>query len=124
MTTIEPHRAYRRTVERNDVTGELVQRVSSGGGMHRLNKLGWEFGSSVDQSFTVRDGDPTSARMEIRWTTHFRRPGTDFDVRSETRSTLACTQDKFLYWADEEAYEGERRVYARAWSTEVERDLN
>ena len=124
MTTIEPNRAYRRSVERNDVTGELVQRVSSGGGMHRLNKLGWEFGSSVDQSFTVRDGDPTSARMEFRWTTHFRRPGTDFDVRSETRSTLACTQGKFLYWADEEAYEGDRRVYARAWSTEVERDLN
>jgi len=124
MTMIEPSRPYRRWIERNDVTGELVQGVSSGGGMARLNKLGWEFGSSVDQRFIVRDGDPTSARIEITWTTHFRRPSTGFDVRTETRSTLACTQDKFLFWADEEAYEGDRRVHARAWGTEVKRDLN
>jgi hypothetical protein len=124
ITTVEPDRPYRRTVERDDVKGELVQVVSSGGGMHRLNKLGWEFGSSSEQRFTVRDGDPASARIEIAWTTHFRRPDTDFDVRTETRSTLACTADEFLYWADEAAFEGDRRVHARSWNTKVKRDLN
>lgn len=124
LTTVEPDRPYRRSIERDDVTGELVQKVSTGGGMHRLNKLGWEFGSSTEQSFTVRDGDPTSARIDIHWTVHFRRPGTDFDVCAETRSTLACTKDDFLYSADEEAFEGERRIYAQTWNRRFARDLN
>ena len=124
LTTVEPDQPYRRSVERDDVTGELVQTVSSGGGMHRLNKLGWEFGSSMEQHFTVRDGDPTSARIEIRWTVHFRRPGTDFDVSAETRSTLACTKESFLYSADEEAFEGQQRLYAQTWNRRFERDLN
>ena len=77
--------------------------VSTGGGMYRLNKLGWEFGSSVDHRFSVRDGGPTSARIDIAWTVRFRRPDTGFDVRAKTNSTLTCTKDSFMFSADQEA---------------------
>ncbi|MEM7121467.1 MAG: CocE/NonD family hydrolase [Pseudomonadota bacterium] len=124
LTEVEPDRPYSRRVERDDVTGELVQSVSMGGGMARLNKLGWEFGSSVDHRFSVRDGDPTSARIDIAWTVRFRRPDTGFDVSAKTNSTITCTKDSFIFSADQEAFEGDKRVQAKTWNTEVKRDLN
>ena len=93
--------------------------------MTRFNKLdGWEVGSRVEQRFSITEGDPTSARIAIHITWHFRRPADGFDVRSETRSTLACSKDDWLFWADCEAFENERRVFARSWNEAIPRDLN
>ena len=124
VTEIEPG-TYVRRVERNDVTGEACLVMIAGGGMTRFNDLdGWEVGSRTEKRFSIRDGDPTSARIDIHTTWHFRRPGTGFDVRSETRSTLACTKDDWVFWADLEAFENGRRVHAKTWDATFPRDLN
>ncbi len=117
--------SYSRRVERDDTTGHACVTVISDGGMNRFNKLdGWEVGARVEQRFSITEGDPTSARIAIEITWRFRRPSDGFDVRSETRSTLACSKDDWLFWADCEAFENERRVYGKSWNEAIPRDLN
>ncbi len=116
---------YSRRVERDDTNGYACVTVISDAGMNRFNKLdGWEVGARVEQRFSITEGDPTSARIAINITWRFRRPGDDFDVRTETRSTLACTKEDWLFWADCEAFENERRVYGKSWNEAIPRDLN
>ncbi len=123
-TTLEPS-GYTRRVERDDVTGEVCVIVESGGGMTRFDELDdWQVGSKVVQRFTVRDDDPNSARIDIHVTWRFRRPDAGFDIRSETRSTLTSTKNDWVFWADCEAYENGRRVWARTWDERIPRDLN
>jgi len=93
-------------------------------GLTRDPATDWEFGSRVEQRFSITEGDPESARIEIQWSYRFQRPSENFFIRTETRSTLACTRDDWLFWADCEAFENERRVFAKTWDETIPRDLN
>ena len=120
---IEPS-DYRRRVSIDDTTGAARVTVVNDGGLRRDPATGWTFGARAEQSFDVAEDDPASARVDIRWVWRFRHPGRDLDIRTETRSTLACTKDDWLFWADCEAFENDRRVFARSWDKTTPRDLN
>ncbi len=122
-TVLEAGR-YQRRAWHDDTDGSAWQEVIDDGGLARDDDTGWIFGSRSCQRFRIVEGDPASARIEIGWTWRFRRPEMGFDVRTETRSTLACTADDWLFWARCEAFEGARRVFARAWNETIPRDLN
>jgi hypothetical protein len=46
----------------------------------------------------------------------------DWQVRTETRTTLESTTTDFVVHAQLDAFEGERRVCSLNWSTTVPRD--
>jgi len=115
---------YQRRVEHDDTTGDTRVTVINDSGLTHDPETDWTYGSRVEQHFDISEDDPTSARMFVHWTYRFQRPADGFDIRTETRSTLACTRDDWLFWADCEAFENERRVFAKTWDTTAPRDLN
>lgn len=70
-------------------------------------------------SFTA--GDFGSIRGETDWILGFERD--DWNVRTTTRTVLTSTATEFVLHAELDAYEGERRVASKSWSTAIPRDL-
>ena len=120
---LEPPSHVRR-VERDDVLAETRVTVIADTGMLRLTELGWEHGSVSRQYCSIRDDDPTSARLDLHWTMRFRRPDADLDVRTETRSGLTSTPAQFHFTAEMEVFEHEEKTYSRTWTRSVDRELN
>ena len=115
---------YVRRIERDETNNEAKVTVIADTGMVRLTKLGWEYGSVSRQYHTIREGDPNSAKAHQHWTMRFRRSNADMDVRTETYSTLTSNADEFIFQAELEAYEGEKKVYSNSWEKRVKRYLN
>ena len=116
--------SYVRQVERDDVLAETRLTAIADTGMLRLTDLSWEHGSVSRQYCSIRDDDPTSARLDLHWTMRFRRPDADFDVRTETRSGLTSTPTQFHFTAEMEVFEHEEKTYSRVWTKTVDRELN
>ena len=93
-------------------------------GMVRLTDLGWEHGSVSRQYYSIRDGDPNSAKIDLNWTMRFRRPDADLDVRTETRSGLTSTSTQFHFTAEMDVFEHEEKTYSRTWTKSFDRELN
>ncbi len=116
--------AYTRRIERDETNGETRVTVIDDAGLTRLTRLGWEHGSVSRQYFSIREGEPNSARSETHWTLRFRRAQAGLDVRTETRTSLRSTPDAFHFSAELEAFEGEQKVYGQSWRKSVQRLLN
>jgi len=108
----------------DDTTGALLITVINDSGLTCDPVNDWVFGSRMEQHFDIVEDDPASARMIVEWVYRFARPSEGFEVRTETRSTLACTAEDWLFWADCEAFEDGRRVFARTWDERIPRDHN
>lgn len=72
-----------------------------------------------EYSFTAGDFD--SLRGETDWTMGFERD--QWKVRTTTRTVLTSTATEFHLHAELDAYEGERRVASKSWSTSIPRNL-
>lgn len=70
-------------------------------------------------SFTADDFG--SIRGETDWILGFERD--EWNVRTTTRTVLTSTATDFMLHAELDAYEGERRVVSKSWSTSIPRDL-
>ncbi len=108
-----------RTLERDEVTGEVAQTiVSEGAG--RLDAIGLELEQSTTRRFRIRDDDPLWARAEVEQRMGLRR-GT-WAVRVETRTRLEATRTEFELRARLDAFEGDTLVRARRWDRRIARD--
>ena len=115
---------YTRLVERDDVLSETRLSVVADSGMVRLTDLGWEHGSVSRQNYSIRDGDPNSAQINLHWTMRFRRPDADLDVRTETHSSLISTPTEFHFTAEMEVFEYDKKTYSKNWAKSFERKFN
>jgi len=119
-TVLVPGRSERR-IERDPLHRRTTTTVVSDEGVYRLDAIDLEVGQSSVQRYTIADDDPTSARVEIAWTTT--RARGPWRVRTETRTVRTCTRDAFEVAATMEAFEAERRVFSRTWDRRIPRDL-
>ena len=110
-----------QTVERDVIAGTTVFRLVEDNGRVRFVDNGLEKESRSEQTFTVHDGNPLSARQEIRWELTFRR--NDWHVRVETESTLSSDATHFYVTNRLDGYEGQTRVFSKGWTEKIERDL-
>ncbi len=123
LEIIEPAGGHRRS-ERDETTGHVRSSVANDAGLVRDPATDWTFGACTEQHFDITEGDPESARITISCTWRFRRERQGFDVRTETRSSLGCTRDAWVFEADCKAFENGRRVFAKTWDRVIPRDLN
>ena len=108
-----------RTIERDDVTGEVAHTiVSEGAG--RLEAIDLELEQSSTRRYRIRDEDPLWARAEVVQRMGLRR-GT-WAVRVEAHARLSATRATFQLRARLEAFEGDALVRARSWERRVARD--
>ena len=110
----------RQTVHRDVITGITTFRLVEDNGCVRFLDNGLEKASRSEQTFTIHDDDPLSARQETRWELTFRRD--DWHVRVETESTLTADAAHFYVTNRVEGYEGQVRVFAKSWTEKIARD--
>jgi putative CocE/NonD family hydrolase len=74
----------------------------------------------ADERYSWVAGDFESVRGETSWSMTFARG--DWSARTVTRTILTSSPTDFHLHAELDAYEGERRVFARNWNRVIPRD--
>jgi len=113
--------AYRRARQvRQDVaTGEITVEAVKDRGRFLLQDSGVTYaGIGVDR-FTIRQGQPSSARVESTYSIEL--SGTGWATRTEARTVVTATPTEFLVLATLEAYEAEARIFVRSWDAAIPR---
>ena len=119
--------SYRRSIERDLVSNEVVYRLINDGGdlgaaaMVRIEEIGLELGHKVERHFRIDENDPLSASTEISEQMLMRRD--DWEIRVSARTRLVATCDSFILQAWLSVHEGEDEVFAREWEEQIGRDL-
>jgi putative CocE/NonD family hydrolase len=104
VTSLSPGKLERH-VTTDCVTGEVTHGVFIDGGVFgpvgrsRLEETGVEIGDVSERRYTIRPGDPLSARAEMRQTSRYRKGAVDTRIEAEARM-----------WATSETFELEARV--------------
>jgi uncharacterized protein len=113
------HGSSAREVRRDVATGtvQVISTVSDG---HRLLDDGLEYRERERDSFQITEGVPLSARVECERAFSVERG--EWRVTVRTASTMSATASTFQVTNVLDAYEGDQRVFARTWHSEVPRD--
>ncbi len=113
--------ARSRRHSRDMITEEHVVEASKARGLVRLDAIDWEYSGCGRERYSIRQGDPLSAKAHSLYTiTHGRGP---WQVAIETDTTVTATRDDFLVTAKLEAFESGTRIFSRTWDTTIKRDL-
>lgn len=118
---------FRRTVELDLPSNELVYTLSSDGGefgghsLARLEDIAMDLGYTLTRRHRIAEGDPLTARTEILQRVQMRR--TDWAIRVHTRVSLRATAEALRFEAELEAWEDERSVLRRVWDEAIPREL-
>jgi putative CocE/NonD family hydrolase len=109
-----------RTVTRDLAAGraELVFDWDCGGLARLPNGLLYEDTSVA--TYAIVEGDPLSARVEVRNTSDYGRG--DWRVHVEATGVMTSTATHFLVSSRLDVYEGDTRIAVRAWDDEFPRD--
>jgi len=115
-------RASRRehTVTHDRVDGWTTLTMVNDEGRLRFLDHGLEVDFCSSEVFSICEGDPLSARQQIRAVTELQRD--DWRVRVETDSVLTADETHFHLSNQMDAYEGNKRVLTKCWVRTVARD--
>jgi putative CocE/NonD family hydrolase len=113
-------RRVERTVERDEVAGEIVYAVVSEGGQGRMEEIDLELEQSSVRRYRIQEHDPLTARAEVVQRMGLRRG--PWAVAVESRVWLSATEEAFALRARLEAFEGDALVRSRSWDCRVARD--
>ena len=110
-----------RTISRDAITEDVTLTHIDDGGTYRIDAHGIEIGARTERHLTIRDDDPTTARVDVDWRWQLGRG--DWRVRTVTKGKVWCTAEHFEVEASLEAFEGEERVFEKNWRQRIPRDL-
>jgi putative CocE/NonD family hydrolase len=111
-----PNHVQQRDAERREIS------VTStfDRGAFRLHDVDVVYEYSGQMTYRISGNDPLSANMQFTKTQRLEREG--WKIRTETRANLTSTLKHFLLSASVDAFEDERRVFARVWNCRIPRD--
>lgn len=113
--------AARRTISHDLDTGRSDLRFDwDQGGLWRLDETETEIEYTATALYSIVEGDPLSALVECENGAVCRGPG--WDTRNRVLATMTSTASEFQVTTSLEAFEGERRVWARMWTHVFPRD--
>ncbi len=118
---------FKRAVERDLASEEVVYTLSSDGGefgghsLARLDEIDMELGYTLTKRHRIGETDPLSAKTELIQQVRMRRNG--WAVRIDSRVRLAAGRDTLAFRAELDAFEGDEPVESRVWEVEVPRRL-
>lgn len=109
-----------RTMSRDYVTGEACIKMLKDRGHHRLEETDTEFSGGGVETYTVREGEPLSARARLDYHATLKR-GDAWDTRVEAIYELTATEDSFLLSCRAEAHDQGVRFWSKSWDEEIPR---
>jgi uncharacterized protein len=117
IVTTPTRQSITHDVANGDV--ELLSHPDFLSGRRLLPDLGIEVEDHGENRYSVREGDPLSARVRCRRRAALRRPG--WDVRIEADAEMRSTADEFVVETELRAFEDGRIVATRSFETRVPR---
>jgi uncharacterized protein len=118
-TVLEPPR-YEWIVKRNLGNDEAMLEVLRDEGVQRLEDVSLDIQRSTTERYVSIADDIDTVRGVVTSVWSLRRG--DWRVRTFTRTVLTSTPTHFEVRAVLDAYEGDKRVFARSWDEAIERD--
>lgn len=110
-----------RSVTVDSETGAHVFEISSDNGKVRFDQNQLEMGSRTLQRYSIHADDPLSATAVYEWEWEYDR-GTNWNVKSQTRTVMTCDSDYFFFEAESVACEDENVVFSKKWDEKYPRD--
>jgi len=111
---------HRWTVQRDMVDTRSSLEIVKDGGILHFEDIDLDVGRRAYELYESVADDFTSARGRSTWTMRFARG--DWSARTETHTSLECTETEFRVYATLDAFEGDERIFSREWSETVPRD--
>ncbi|WP_312794912.1 CocE/NonD family hydrolase [Tianweitania sp.] len=109
-----------RSVERDLREGVTRYKVSEDTGLNRHPGNGLATRDTVDQVWSIKQGDPLSMKAEAHYTCTAKRE--DWETRSVGSMRMSCTETEWIVTERREAFHGERRVFSRERSVHIPRN--
>jgi putative CocE/NonD family hydrolase len=116
--TLGPERVVRHDVALREWTLEVDPRY----GGSRTYPDGLEFSEDALETYSIRSGDPLSARTRSTWMVGLRRADLDWDVRITTHSEITADATHLLTDNQVIAQEGDTVLFRRRWERRIRRD--
>ncbi|MDE0416148.1 MAG: CocE/NonD family hydrolase [bacterium] len=110
----------RLTVTRDLGLDEVQLHRIDDSGRVRLDDIGLVVSKRSEETFGIREGDPSSARTDMVRIARAERG--DWQPSTDTRIVVTCDSESFHIAATLEAFEHDRRVLVRRWNESVPRD--
>ncbi|MBM3585053.1 MAG: CocE/NonD family hydrolase [Alphaproteobacteria bacterium] len=114
-------RIAQRGVDQDLATGLTTYTVMRDEGTERIEAIGVDARFAKATRYSIDARDPLSARHANTMTLALGHDG--WHPRIEARTVMTATASHFQIEADLEAFDGERRVFARSWTRSVPRKL-
>jgi putative CocE/NonD family hydrolase len=111
----------RRWVERDIGAGTTTYRIEEDMGNFTIEHLGLETDFVQSEAYRIKDDDPLSAEIDIRYTISIGRG--DWRTRSETRTVMRADKTHFMVEGFLDAFEGDKKLVSRRWNERIPRDL-
>ncbi|WP_331371697.1 CocE/NonD family hydrolase [Sinorhizobium chiapasense] len=111
----------RRTVERDMTKGVTHYRIYEDTGLHEHPDTGNATRDIRDETWSIAPDDPHSMTGLSTWTCVAQRG--DQVVKTVSTSHLACTEAEWITSAKLEAFEGERKIFEKAFEKRFRRDF-
>ncbi|RSK32629.1 CocE/NonD family hydrolase [Bhargavaea beijingensis] len=110
-----------REIKHDVVTDVWTLDDYSDEGARRLHVNGVEYGSTNRNVYTIRGGDPLSAKVECDWTLDVGRG--DWQTHLVTKSVMTADENNYYLTNRLTAYEGDKEVFDKTWEAEIPRDF-
>ncbi|WP_328887621.1 CocE/NonD family hydrolase [Streptomyces sp. NBC_00316] len=114
-----------RLVVRDVAKGEWRLETDPRHGGTRVYPDGLEVTEDAEETYTIQEDDPLSARTRSQWTIRLHRPETaeavKWDVKIETRSEISADETDFLTFDEVVCTDGSEIVFHRTWEKRIAR---
>ena len=111
----------RRTVTRDLLSGGITVDFPRWVSETEMTDIDQTFTSRGFARYTIREGDPLSARIDTDYRVSLKR--TDVTATHHSTGTMTCDATHFRIEVNVEVYENETKVFSRRWDERIKRDF-
>ncbi|MDQ0205752.1 CocE/NonD family hydrolase [Alkalicoccobacillus murimartini] len=110
-----------RTIHYDLLTKEWILDDFSDEGARKIVKNGVEYGSTNRNTYSIKEGDPLSAKASCEWTLTVGRE--EWQTRLETFSVMTADENHFYLENVVIAYESEEEIFSKTWKKIIQRNF-
>ncbi|SDK22890.1 hypothetical protein SAMN05216187_10624 [Jeotgalicoccus aerolatus] len=108
-----------RNVIKKLTTDEWVLDDFSDEGLRTLTETNITYGSTNHNVYTIKEGDPLSAKVECDWTVQVK--DSDIDTNIVTKSVMSCDADNYYLYNEMTGYSNNEQCFYKTWNKTVPR---
>ena len=88
-------------------------------GLRTLTETNITYGSTNHNVYTIKEGDPLSAKVECDWTVQVK--DSDIDTNVVTKSVMSCDADNYYLYNEMTGYSNNEQCFYKTWNKMVPR---